>query len=461
MFSAILIFATAAGSIAYLAAPRAAYRVTKRMPRGAWGLVGIWLTMLFGMGLWMGKHQGSSSIGQIEPSAALQVGSVLIALVFAAWRVLMGANLRHLRGALLLLFLYAAAGMLSSPLSLAPQFSLFKAASLSASVLIAALSIPLLRRQQSGNLLLNLTYYYFAGLVFLALIGGLVAPDLTHKPNNGIFRVMLEGWPPLNSNTLGSLAAIVAIVGFRRMFERGSAALRRIHLGLFVTGLCTLLLAQSRTSIAALACALIFLCFCVGSLRHLRWWLVSVLFLASVVLALSGPRSDFLLASLEYLKRGTDLESMLSLTGRLDLWDRAWNSFLGAPLLGNGFHASAESGIAAHNAYLTVLMNSGLFGFLLWISAILGTGLRLLRSGLRRRLSFRSAEDRFLAECLAVAIILALRTVTGSDLTIHAYSTMILLGYLVHRACSPSDGLQRRSVGSGGRHPQRSSLHRP
>ena len=118
---------------------------------------------------------------------------------------------------LFLLFLFGVTGFITAPISEVPMLSAFKAASVIVAVLLAVMAIKPLSEVKSPALLYDATFIYFAVISFLAVVGGVLIPEITHRPNKGVFGYMLEGWPSLNSNSLSYVSAVVLVISLRRM----------------------------------------------------------------------------------------------------------------------------------------------------------------------------------------------------------------------------------------------------
>jgi len=96
--------------------------------------------------------------------------------------------------------------------------------------------------------------------------------------------------------------------------------------------------------------------------------------LFSAVIALGGIYVGYQLIPKATLERlGTayaELTGSGNLTGRTQIWDDAFSRFLDYPFLGvgsNAFKAVSESGLVAHNSFLSVLVETGIVGLLLFL----------------------------------------------------------------------------------------------
>jgi O-antigen ligase len=96
-----------------------------------------------------------------------------------------------------------------------------------------------------------------------------------------------------------------------------------------------------------------------------------------------------------YLVRGAALETIQSLSGRTEMWQAAWQSFLAHPLVGQGYGVGGRSLFlttlanfegqtisSLHNGLLELLTGVGLLGLVPWIVSFMWTIVNAFRSGL-------------------------------------------------------------------------------
>ena len=147
---------------------------------------------------------------------------------------------------------------------------------------------------------------------------------------------------------------------------------RRTALALVSLGFGVILATQSRTSLGALAIALV-LPFLIRPqvARPLGWALVAVIGAASLAIAI-GFVPD-LRPLLDGASRSSDASEILTLTGRTELWGFVWDKILEAPVLGHGFGAAdavlspqwwgaPDASVGAHNTWLQSLLIVGVVG---------------------------------------------------------------------------------------------------
>ena len=219
-----------------------------------------------------------------------------------------------------------------------------------------------------------------------------------------------------------------------RLYRPGRPVVKLLYVSILCLSLMTLIFAQSRTSVIALAVALI-----VYLIFDRR--LLSLALLAGVCLiaAMYTQATD---VSLKYLLRGQDAELVTTLSGRTEGWEAAWTSFQESPIVGRGFAAYARANIlgtgglsSLHGAFFDVAVGTGLLGLLPWIGAIAWTLARLFKLSLSGQPWFRSGIGRSIhAEMLGVMMLILVRASTSSGLAMHEDNFMLFLAVLAYAA---------------------------
>lgn len=401
------------------------------IPSGTRWIAFVWLIMLLGLGQWLGRDISTSSVASIDASAKIQVASVFIAAFMAL--LMMGKSFQssNFRLPLVMLFIFSLLGVLTAPISDVPMLSLFKAGSLVIAVILSVMAIKTLAENNRPDLLFNIVYIYFVFLSFLAVVGGAFLPEITHKPNNGIFGYMLEGYPSLNSNSLSYVAAVAFVVSVRRLFMKISLNRRMLYLAACSVGLVTLIMAQGRTSLISSTLALLFMSFYIKDMRPLRLIMVLSVFSVLAYSVITGSAGNWVDSFQQYMQRGVTEEQIATMSGRTDAWAYSWQLFLASPLTGYGFYAAGKTLLAPHNAYLTVLLNGGLVGFIPWFMGIAYGMWVIAKDVLYSKLKLNSESNNLHKEIIAVLIVQFVRTITGQDLTIHSYSMLFFLSAII------------------------------
>jgi O-antigen ligase len=140
-----------------------------------------------------------------------------------------------------------------------------------------------------------------------------------------------------------------------------------------------LYLAHSRAAIAAtlFVCCLLYLVFVN---RHAIWAGLLFFCLAAVSCLLLDLGLDFVdsaVSSGTQFAQRDDYDSISNLSGRTEMWEAVWNSYLESPWIGHGYFISSAQGElevwyvignwTAHNAMLQVLVSTGVIGALLFV----------------------------------------------------------------------------------------------
>jgi O-antigen/teichoic acid export membrane protein/O-antigen ligase len=201
-------------------------------------------------------------------------------------------------------------------------------------------------------------------------------------------------WLYTHSVISGALLAMsVVLLTARVVGRRGSRLLpplpgfltHRTRVVLLAVHVVFLLRSQTRASAAAAVIA----CLVVVWLRvspRFRPQLVATFLLAVTAAALAAGS-----VVMAFVQRGEDASRITTLNRRTEIWVLAWESFLRHPLDGRGFTAAsgvfydavAEGGEkplgGAHNAYVEVITDVGLIGFIWWAGLIFMTILGISR----------------------------------------------------------------------------------
>lgn len=410
-----------------------------RWAAGGWGLA--WIAMFLSVAVFVGHTYTSDSVS-LDRAALIQLAWVglaclLLALSLAGSRPWIGL----LASAPIWLFLaYGLGGIATSMFSPRPLFSAYKAGLVVVDALLAAglLSLALRGRlKRVSNLMIALVMLAIGG----ALLGAVLWPAEALQPKPGVFGVMLYGvLPMLHPNELGMWAGIVTVISFARGYVGSRARVRWGWFLLCAASVVVVLLAQSRTSVAAILLSLLVL---VPYLARTRATAVAGLAalgligvsLIGIVAVLVGPEVLFG-PIIDYLQRGQDEGGLATLHGRIWAWANVgWPMFMESPVFGHGFDAGVRfaSNLTVghlHNSYFQVLANSGLLGFIPWFAAFVITSVRVVQHAWR----YRSAPTLQRIDALVPLLILIgllARSWTGSVLVSHAWSTMIFLAMAV------------------------------
>ncbi|BAZ92984.1 uncharacterized protein FOKN1_0582 [Thiohalobacter thiocyanaticus] len=409
--------------------------------RYEWGFWGwAWVAMFMSGTLFFGHSYSTRSVA-LDASAMVQLAWVAAACCFVLVSLPRTKILFGLAALPIMLFLlYGLFGLVTSVLSPAPKFSAYKAGLVVVDAILAAgfLSLSLRgSRWRVSDFVLGLIVLALGG----ALLGAVLWPGEAFQLKSGVFGVMLYGTLPImHPNELGMWGGIVMVVSLVRWFAASTARSRWAWLFIGTSSATVVLLAQSRTSVAAILVSLLVAIPYLARTRAqaligggvLIMLAVGVVGVATVIV---GP--DTLFGPLvEYLKRGQDQGGLETMHGRVWAWmNIGWPMFMESPLIGNGFDAGTRFATDVtighlHNSFFQVLANSGLLGFIPWVMAVtIGSCQLFLRAWRRRSAPLQQRVSALVA--LLIMIGLLARAWTGSVLVSHAWSTMMFLGLMV------------------------------
>lgn len=345
------------------------------------------------------------------------------------------------RGPLAALSVYCVVCLLSTTWSVFPGWTLYKSIEFFVDVALLGAIIASAPSIDDWIRLVNWTWTLIAALVASAWLGLAISPDQALVANEGLFGFQLECvLPGVDSNSLGELGAVLAVVSLCRLLFRPTDGHRRFWLGvLLAISVLTMVLAQARS--AVLGCAV-----SVGLVLLLsnRVRFGAAFGLASAIALLIGTAWNTLI---EFMRRGESDAELYNLSSRVDWWSSAWPAILEHPLTGYGAYAGARFLVMAelkidtgiHSDWLEILTGTGILGLLPALLAFLGTWGQLLKSVRNRLLS---AEERYLAlEMAGVFAILTVRSVFSPVLYLHPP-----LVYLAAIGCSMFFRVRRTSA---------------
>lgn len=144
-----------------------------------------------------------------------------------------------------------------------------------------------------------------------------------------------------------------------------------------------LVLSANRLSFLVNTIVLLAVCYRYGS-RLIVSLIVSVICSVGAIYILIDPTfSGFALVGsevLSYASRGQDASQLSALSGRAEMWEVQWKSFLESPMIGHGYFVTSREGqlyvwynwanYTAHNLVLQVLVTTGVVGFCLFVVSL-------------------------------------------------------------------------------------------
>jgi O-antigen ligase len=413
-----------------------------------------WLAMFCSILIW---NQSNLRVGELgDSNNYYRILLVLFAAVASA--IALVSNYRRWSQAfpapLLLLLVYGLVALCSSVFIPSHAFySMWKSFEILVDVLVIAALLSYQNQQNVARAAYRMLAFLYGLLIVIYLLEALTVPTLAFQESRGYLSVYMLGvMPVMTQNALAFSSAVCAFAIVCRLHRPGHTGIKLAYVLMLVLALLTLILAQSRTSVVGLVLALVV--YLLFDRRYASLCIVIVLNLAGTFF------TDLYDTSYQYLLRGQDPQLVITLSGRTEGWEKAWQAFLESPIAGQGFAAFARANIlgttgmsSMHGAVFDVLVGTGLLGFIPWAAAIIWTFLRLVRLPLSGHASFASVAGRSIqAEMIGVAVLILVRASTSSGLALHQDNFMLFLTVLAYATS------MRHAVTSQGEEPSTASV---
>lgn len=340
-----------------------------------------------------------------------------------------GSLFQGLTGALAIYALVSAA---STMWSVYPAWTLYKSLEYLGDVALLAAILATIQSTEAYKSLLDWVWVLVGGLLITVWAGAILWPEEAFIRGSELLPGRISGVSPaLDQNTVGEYAAVLAIVAMTRLrfLKRGRGG-RAFYWMVLAGGLFTLVLSQTRTAIVGFLLGVLLVLF-----FSKRSGVIAALILIVVLLLWFTHAGDFLWS---FWERGDSPEGLATVSGRLPVWEFAWEKFQQRPLSGFGAYAGgrfatlAELGNRAWsstlNAYVEVLVGTGIWGLIPLLVALLGASWLLIRtiSG-----SLFSLIERQLAvEAVGVLSVITTRSFFTINLVWHhSLIFLVLVGY--------------------------------
>ena len=346
---------------------------------------------------------------------------------------------------LIALFVFCFFAIASAAFSPSKALTLYKAAQVIMDVLLVVVSSSELVRYRTPAYITNVTMVLVSFLLFSVTACGLIIPGLAFVANEGAIGKSLHGViPTIHQNELGLMAAIGLIVGIIRAFSgMRSKKLKFYWTAVALMAGLVLFLTQARTSLAGAAIALLLLGWFI---RRLRWLSGAVVVVAGCLVMyylLSGKPLGIEDTVELYVTRGNSNEQLSTLSGRTILWKTGWRMFKDSPFFGHGYAAGVRidgpkyglaSGTNMHSAHMQVLVDMGAFGYIAWISFVLGVLYIAYKNFSQTGRYSREHDDA--VEAGLVVFMIIFRSFLGHVLVSHQFNMMIFLSVYIFAVSS-------------------------
>jgi O-antigen ligase len=247
-------------------------------------------------------------------------------------------------------------------------------------------------------------YAVSIGILLGVLIGLIINPSGAWAVEGEIARLTGTTGYSINSNDIGTIAAVLAVGSFLRAVERGRVKFF-VATALFI-GVCYL--SYSRASYIALAIGFVAATAMLGRVAGRRViaffiTLSVVLCIVAIVLVSHEVRGYLLFL----MTRGYEAQNVESLGGRVQLWELGLKVFGAHPFLGTGYGTYPEGlqGGHFHNVIIELLVTTGAVGTFAYIAFLL-TLIAVIKGAIRRTNRNAATERISAADLVTIPIII-------------------------------------------------------
>jgi O-antigen ligase len=402
--------------------------------------------------MFLGQAQIFSHTSAIRGDEALDTGRLyqLMWMFFSALLVLqLILTAKILAGIwrfpLIALFVFCFFAIASAAFSPAKAFTVYKAGQVLMDALLVVVASSESVRYRAPAFIANVTMVLVSLLLFSVTACALIVPQLAFVANEGAIGKSLHGViPTIHQNELGLMAAIGLIVGTIRAFSEGGNKRAKFYwIAVALMAGLVLFLAQARTSLAGAAIALLMLGLLIRRLRWLSGGIVFAGVCLGIYFMLGGTLPGAEKTVELYVTRGNSAEQLSTLSGRTILWGIGWEMFTDSPYFGHGYAAGVRmdgpkyglaSGTNMHSAHMQVLVDMGAFGYLAWISFVLGVAYIVYRNF--SQTGRRSSDYDYTVEAGLVVFLIIFRSFLGHVLVTHQFNMMIYLSVYIYAMSS-------------------------
>jgi O-antigen ligase len=331
------------------------------------------------------------------------------------------------------LMVYGLVNLVSATWSVYPVWTLYKSLEFLTDLALLAAIVATVRSLREYRTLFDWTWVLYGSLVLVVWGEVLLWPAEAIEHNRGLLGIAISGVvPAVASNAVGRLGAILGIVATIRLLR--PTAHRGFYAMTLLLSLASLVFAQSRGALAGFLAALLV------TLIAMRRRAIFMAVLLTLVVALFNPTLRDV--AWRYVLRGQEPELFHSLSGRTDWWEIAWQRFHDSPLVGYGGYAGPRFAVLAtisgesttstlHNAWLDVLLGTGVLGFVLLIAAVLAVCTILWR--VRSHALHETEPGRLWLEAAGLLTVLLVTSMVTTELIWHPPLFLLLIvGYTQH-----------------------------
>lgn len=336
---------------------------------------------------------------------------------------------------------YAIVNVLSTLWSVYPTWTFYKSVEyLTTVALIAAIVETVSRQTREFKVLFDWTWLLMGLMLVSVWIGVISNPEEAILRGVGLLDVQIQGiFPRVSANGVGDLGASIGIVSFvRLLYTKGE--FRRFYSFIFVIGVVTLVVSQSRSPLTGFFLAISIILFLEKRNSALALGIVTV-----PLIVLLAPLAD---SFTSFFLRGQSKELFLSLSGRVYWWGFALPFLRENPFLGYGAYSAGRFLVAKefgstlsslHNTWMEVLIGTGFVGMILLLVTVLKAWMILLKPPHKKREPEDVLARQLRFECIGLLSLLTIRSVFTVSFIWHpALAWFLIMGYaeFLRRGCA-------------------------
>ena len=203
----------------------------------------------------------------------------------------------------------------------------------------------------------------------------------TYQYTNAARQVLTLHNTQIDPNDLSALYIVGVVIGLDLLYEKkGYLVLNIISV---VAGLITILMTGSRGGLVSVISIIALIFILSNKKKGIKNIIVSMLIIIVILAVLYTLTSKFVsTASLTRIFTIEDSKIGYARgTGRMALWKYGFSLFLQKPLMGWGWGGYNTMGVASHNTYLSMLLDTGIIGMILFIVPMVMINIRAFKSG--------------------------------------------------------------------------------
>lgn len=378
----------------------------------------------------LGNPQGGN-IESYMPDAVRLVRIAIIGLLFLICSFILLTKTTSIRNAgspAKWMIIYGLAAILTTAYSIDPMLTAWKGLEVLTLVLVGIILSNQIKTIDDITWLLGILSVIILFMVVSILVGFVLYPSIASAQFDvatGSMAFAISGiFPLINANSVSQFGAFLATISLTMLLSRGKKSYSPGAWIILSLAIVTAVLGHSRTSIISGTLAVLTI------LVFGKYYLLASISFFIGLIAFIFTSASVLVS--EYIYRGQSQEVFESLSGRTFFWEKVWDTFSQAPMLGHGFYAGQRVmfGVSSvDNTYLEVALGMGIVGLVIFIIPIFKTALTLYKT--RPKQNDASTESTIWLQLLSLFIILVIRSMSGPSFQVMHHNLVIYMIMIV------------------------------